>query len=100
MNRIIKAFYNKRGDSMKQYTLSITYQYVSFETEYEKTKVKEISSDDLADLVDILITYVNGFMLQKKLTSWMYLTAKIKNNRLISYDPEYVVYEVSLEKRD
>lgn len=86
---------------MKHYALIMSYQFVSFEPEYEKNKVKEFESDNLAELVDILNTYINGFMSkEKKNGSWMYFDAEIRNNQLISYDPERNAYEVSLQRRD
>ncbi len=85
----------------KQYTLIMTYQYTAFNIVYEKTKAKDFHSDDLNELVNILNQYVNGFMSkEKKSQCWMYFRADIRNNALLTYDPEYTVYEVSLERRD
>lgn len=88
---------------MKQYkyTLEISYQFVSFEPVYEKNKNKEFESDDLTELINILSQYINGFMSKKKnIGSWMYFNAEIRNNALISYDPEYTVCDVSLQRKD
>lgn len=85
----------------KHYTLIMNYQFTSFETEYEKINVKELESDDLNELFNILTTYVNGFMSKKKkLSSWMYFSAEIRNNKLLTYDLEYKTYSISMERRD
>ena len=85
----------------KQYTLIMTYQYTAFDTTYEKTKAIDFDSDDLNELVDILTKYVNGFLSkEKKRDCWMYFRADIRNNALLTYDTEYIVYEVSLERKD
>lgn len=85
----------------KHYTLVVSYQFTSFERVYEKTKSKEFHSDNLTELVNILNQYVNGFMSkEKKEDCWIYFSAEIRNNKLLSYDTEYVVWEISMERRD
>lgn len=85
----------------KRYTLNITYQYTSFEIEYEKTKAKEFGSDDLTELVNILTKYLNGFISkEKKSHCWMHFSAVIRDNALVSFVPEYTLYKITMERRD